>query len=488
MRSILLALGALPALALAAESFPTCYAPREELDGGLASCDQMGMVACGDVCIDEGDVCCEDFSGGCPSSAYCFAGTEGIYECCPTGEDCGQGVVSSSVLPSSSVMPSSSVVPSSVTSVVSSSAASSSVPASSADECEEEPISSAPPVSSSVPASASASVTSVVSSSAASSSAPASSADECEEEPISSAPPASSSVSSSVPASASASVTSASASASATSTMTYPESSPVTSEAVSYTTSTICSTNIYTVTKCTDMANLKYCPPYSTTVITDIIPISTTVCTVTPTPTTYGFSTSTVYATTVHTVTSCTPNAGYCPSKSTVKVTGVYAISTTVCPITTTEGPDADYPGATAVPAPPAVEAPGVEYPKEEYEQPAPAPYAPAPAPKEEYEQPAPAPYVPAPAPVEPTEANYPSGPEESAYAPVPGKEYPVTSGAAVAPYPGVAQPTTFYPTAKYTGNVAAESQYPVTAGASKMFNAISQLAVAVVLGAVAIL
>jgi len=51
-----------------------------------------------------------------------------------------------------------------------------------------------------------------------------------------------------------------------------------------------------------------------------------------PVPT--GYTTSTVYATTVKTITSCAPTVTACPAHSTVLVTETIAISTTVCPIT----------------------------------------------------------------------------------------------------------------------------------------------------------
>lgn len=109
-----------------------------------------------------------------------------------------------------------------------------------------------------------------------------------------------------------------------------------------YTTSTIYSTSVRTVTSCEPAAT--YCPASYTTVVTDIIPISTTVCTVSKPAPTYGYMTSTIYATTIHTVTSCSSTVEYCPASSTVEVTEVYAISTTVCPVTE-EGPS--YPTQT---------------------------------------------------------------------------------------------------------------------------------------------
>lgn len=258
----------------------------------------------------------------------------------------------------------------------------------------------------------------------------------------------------------------------------YPAYGEVSSEAPVYTTSTICSTNVYTVTKCSEGGDEKYCP---TTIYTEITPISTTVCTVTPTvtPTTYGYTTSTIYATTIHTVTSCAPDAGYCPAKSTYAVTDTYAISTTVCAITTK---GAEYPGATPVPYPPKAEYPGSEYPGGEH------PGAEYPGSGSEHpgaEHPGqgsheqPAPYVPG----APTKAYTAPGSEHTgAYAPVPGKEYPGQPGTP-APYPGVAQPSTYQ-----TGGVKpVETGYPVIAGAASLEGA-SKVLVAVVVGAIAML
>ncbi|KAI9829087.1 MAG: hypothetical protein M1832_000110 [Thelocarpon impressellum] len=44
-------------------------------------------------------------------------------------------------------------------------------------------------------------------------------------------------------------------------------------------------------------------------------------------------TTSTIYETSVATITSCAPTVTYCPAESTVKVTSVIAVSTTVCPV-----------------------------------------------------------------------------------------------------------------------------------------------------------
>lgn len=63
------------------------------------------------------------------------------------------------------------------------------------------------------------------------------------------------------------------------------------------------------------------------------------------------YTTSTVYATSMVTVTSCAPTVTYCPSSSTVVVTSVIPISTTVCPVTHT--PTHSYSTSHAVPTTP---------------------------------------------------------------------------------------------------------------------------------------
>lgn len=55
------------------------------------------------------------------------------------------------------------------------------------------------------------------------------------------------------------------------------------------------------------------------------------------TPATSALSTSTIYSTTINTVTSCGPEVTNCPAHSTALVTKTIAISTTICPVTATE-------------------------------------------------------------------------------------------------------------------------------------------------------
>lgn len=79
-----------------------------------------------------------------------------------------------------------------------------------------------------------------------------------------------------------------------------------------------------------------------TRVVTRTIAVSTTVCPVTitaddePTATPSwpaGWTTSTVYATRTHTITSCAPTVTNCPGKFPYVTTEVVPVSTTVCPI-----------------------------------------------------------------------------------------------------------------------------------------------------------
>lgn len=67
------------------------------------------------------------------------------------------------------------------------------------------------------------------------------------------------------------------------------------------------------------------------------------------TPAVVSYSTSTVYATELHTITSCAPEVTNCPASSGTPavVTSVVAISTTVCPVTATETPVASAPAGT---------------------------------------------------------------------------------------------------------------------------------------------
>ncbi|KAF4944671.1 hypothetical protein FGADI_12528 [Fusarium gaditjirri] len=102
---------------------------------------------------------------------------------------------------------------------------------------------------------------------------------------------------------------------------------------VPYTTKTVYTTAVHTYSKCPDY--VKDCPygthgPYT---VTETVAVSTTVCPVTeehPKPT--GYTTKTIYSTEVYTVTKCPPSVKDCPYGSVT--TKSYPVSTTVCPIT----------------------------------------------------------------------------------------------------------------------------------------------------------
>ncbi|KAJ4321058.1 Chitinase 2 [Fusarium piperis] len=107
------------------------------------------------------------------------------------------------------------------------------------------------------------------------------------------------------------------------------------SATISLTTSTVCTTRVYTVTKCPP--EVVDCPAGGY-VTTETIPLYTTVCPVTAkaTPTQYAvapeYETKTVYTTRVHTVTKCPPEVVNCPVGSVT--TETIPVYTTVCPVT----------------------------------------------------------------------------------------------------------------------------------------------------------
>lgn len=138
------------------------------------------------------------------------------------------------------------------------------------------------------------------------------------------------------------------------------------------TTETFYSTTVLTVTSCAP--SVTDCPGHVTT---SIIPITSTVvpsptpgddetvtATVVPiTSTSAGpisggehLTTSTIYSTTVYTVTSCAPAVTDCPGKIGSVTTQIIAISTTVCPVTE---------GGHTVPTPPAENGGGGSTPSE---------------------------------------------------------------------------------------------------------------------------
>ncbi|KAJ6446799.1 chitinase 18-18 [Purpureocillium lavendulum] len=117
--------------------------------------------------------------------------------------------------------------------------------------------------------------------------------------------------------------------------------STITSSTVSMTTSTVYTTSVHTVTKCPPY--VTNCP-HGGYVTTETIPLYTTVCPVTETPkppkptqtkTSAAWTTSTVYTTKIHTVTACPPQVTNCPVGHVTTETIPWY--TTVCPVTETE-------------------------------------------------------------------------------------------------------------------------------------------------------
>ncbi|KAI9736281.1 MAG: hypothetical protein M1834_001167 [Cirrosporium novae-zelandiae] len=70
------------------------------------------------------------------------------------------------------------------------------------------------------------------------------------------------------------------------------------------------------------------------TTVTLTVPTSVAPAMTTAAVTTYGYSTSTIYATSVVTVTSCAPTITNCPAESIATSTMIVPITTTICPIT----------------------------------------------------------------------------------------------------------------------------------------------------------
>jgi chitinase len=108
-------------------------------------------------------------------------------------------------------------------------------------------------------------------------------------------------------------------------------SSSVASSTQAFTTSTVYTTNIYTITKCP--ATVTNCPVGKVT--TDVVTLYTTVCPVKSTPTpqlAQQFTTSTVYTTTIYTITKCPATVVNCPVGSVT--TDIISLYTTVCPVT----------------------------------------------------------------------------------------------------------------------------------------------------------
>ncbi|KAL8285208.1 hypothetical protein RB597_002352 [Gaeumannomyces tritici] len=95
--------------------------------------------------------------------------------------------------------------------------------------------------------------------------------------------------------------------------------------------STILSTDYVTVTSCGP--TVTNCPAASTTVSSKV----------------YEVTPSTVYTTKVKTITSCAPEVTNCPGKTGYVVTETIPVSTTLCPVTSTK----HYGNGTYVPVPP---------------------------------------------------------------------------------------------------------------------------------------
>ncbi|RDW64038.1 hypothetical protein BP5796_10540 [Coleophoma crateriformis] len=125
-------------------------------------------------------------------------------------------------------------------------------------------------------------------------------------------------------------------------------SAPVTSEYASQTssmslgTSTITTTKVFTISSCAP--TVTNCPYTTSPIISSTIITYTTVCPVTetgvsPTMTSApsAYTTSTVYATSVYTITSCAATVTNCPAKIGQVTTETYIDYTTVCPVTATE-------------------------------------------------------------------------------------------------------------------------------------------------------
>jgi hypothetical protein len=107
-------------------------------------------------------------------------------------------------------------------------------------------------------------------------------------------------------------------------------------------------TTVYTITKCP--ATVTNCPVGSVT--TDIISLYTTICPVTPTPIPQpapGYTTSTIYTTKIYTITKCPATVTNCPvGKVTTDIISLY---TTVCPVASQAIGNPAGPASTPLPA-----------------------------------------------------------------------------------------------------------------------------------------
>ncbi|KHN94749.1 uncharacterized protein MAM_07345 [Metarhizium album ARSEF 1941] len=128
---------------------------------------------------------------------------------------------------------------------------------------------------------------------------------------------------------------------------------PATSHATTkWTTSTVCTTKTYTITSCP--TEVTKCPAGHTTVITETIPIYTTVCPVTethgplpPPPRPAGNQTSALYTTQIYTISSCPSSVPDCPKV----VTTVYPTGTTIIKSLTSVPVDSTQPAQPTQPS-----------------------------------------------------------------------------------------------------------------------------------------
>ncbi|CZR64431.1 uncharacterized protein PAC_14329 [Phialocephala subalpina] len=153
-------------------------------------------------------------------------------------------------------------------------------------------------------------------------------------------------------------LTTASSSGFLTSSVFYPNSTfsstptgysslPTSTEAPAYTLSTVYATSTYTITSCA--ATVTDCPARIGKLTTETISLYTTYCPVadkpSPTPSVAPqLTTSTVYATSVYTITSCAATVTDCPARIGQLTTETISLYTTVCPV-------ADHPTPTPAPA-----------------------------------------------------------------------------------------------------------------------------------------
>ncbi|KAK4167003.1 hypothetical protein QBC43DRAFT_298176 [Cladorrhinum sp. PSN259] len=349
-----LVLGALPVLALAAQSRPSYLFRRTDdnyAEIGDHTCEGYGLQQCGDGCIPLSYECCPDLKGGCPATDYCSLGDNGDYGCCEDGEMCsGDGGASTSTIvgetatstwdtdytPSASPTDTGSVKPSPTptpTPTPSESPAASEYPAGTESPSEsptETP--SASPSSDGYPAGTE-SPTSTGGYPAGTESPTSTGGYPAGTEsptstggyPAGTESPTSTGgypIGTESPTDTGYPIGTASSSGSPdtiTQPTGYPTASP-SSEETEFTTSTIFSTTLVTVTSCAP--TITKCPAHSTRVITKTIAISTTICPVTPTST----------PTPAHSHSEAHTHSGKAPIKPAVKPTYLCGSEGNKCP------------------------------------------------------------------------------------------------------------------------------------------------------------